>query len=414
MNCPGVSRRLIAASFSTVFCLLSATFSVGAGMELCDGDRIALVGDGLVEHSQFHAQFEMRLARRFPDLDVKVRNFGWTGDTVRGDGRVVGFEKPAGKARLLKELGQFKPTIVVIGYGMSDSLESGAATRFKADLTVLLDEITTITPRILLLTPIRHEAVASPVPLPAQTRHNRILLRIAEEIHRIGSARALPVVDLLTQLDGDVRTEPAEGVAANALTSNGIHLNSLGYWHFGRVLEEQFANLPPPAQVHLSLAEGVISTDEITVTDVETKTDGISFRILLAHLPPAAIRPVSDATADAEVSSGQLKVTGLSPGTYELRSGDILLSTASAKTWAAGAPLIGGPDAEQANELLKAILAKNKLWFRQLRPYNDMHRHWGYIGDEFGEYSPLISSQEKRIADLRRPTSHRFSLTKKR
>lgn len=364
-------------------------------------DRIALVGDGLIERAQFHGQFETRLVRRFPKLDLNFRNFGWTGDTARGDGRVLGYEKPAGKARLLQELNSYKPTVILIGYGMTDSLVPQTMPEFAEDLRTLVDELSKITPQIVMLTPIQHESTASPLPSSAKQKHNKVLAKITRTIIDMAGKRRLRVVDLFHGLDDDNNEK-------DVLTSNGIHLNPLGYWNFGRALEQQLDFLPSSANVHVTASGEVISVQNTTVTGIRRGDGRLEFQMRLEHLPA----PTATGEAKRDNQNIELKITGLGNGTYELRHGENVLATAQAEAWSQGVTWSVGPDSRQMDRLRAVIVAKNKLCFRQLRPYNDMHRHWGYIGDEFDDYSPLISDMEKKVAELRHPASHRYVLSR--
>src|SRR5690606_31047942 len=56
--------------------------SPSATLELRQGDRIALVGNTLAERQQLFNHFETQLLTRFAELDLIVRNLGWSADTL--------------------------------------------------------------------------------------------------------------------------------------------------------------------------------------------------------------------------------------------------------------------------------------------------------------------------------------------
>src|SRR5215471_11395449 len=82
--------------------LTLAPFSIALGVpknafEFRDGDRVALVGDTLMEREQTYGYLEERLAIQFPTRNVIFRNLGWSGDTPAGNARAsFDFDK-AGK-----------------------------------------------------------------------------------------------------------------------------------------------------------------------------------------------------------------------------------------------------------------------------------------------------------------------------
>ena len=46
--------------------------------ELKDGDRVAFLGDTLIERMQVHNHLELRLTTAWPDRNITFRNLGWS------------------------------------------------------------------------------------------------------------------------------------------------------------------------------------------------------------------------------------------------------------------------------------------------------------------------------------------------
>ena len=63
--------------------LIFTAFSV-SGTELKNGDRIALLGNTFIEREGTTGYIETALLLSHPELDLTFRNFGWSGDTVKG------------------------------------------------------------------------------------------------------------------------------------------------------------------------------------------------------------------------------------------------------------------------------------------------------------------------------------------
>jgi hypothetical protein len=116
--------RVFFASIVGLMCVFSQQESPGSQppkFELRDGDRIALIGDTLIERDQRYGYLETLLSISNPDKNLVFRNLGWSGDTVGGISR-SGFDPPeAGFEQLRQQILAVKPTVVLVGYGMADS-----------------------------------------------------------------------------------------------------------------------------------------------------------------------------------------------------------------------------------------------------------------------------------------------------
>jgi lysophospholipase L1-like esterase len=80
-----------------------------AGLQLQRGDRLAICGDSITEQKMYSRLMETYLTACVPELDITVRQFGWSGE------RAPGF-----LARLTNDVLRFHPTIATTCYGMND------------------------------------------------------------------------------------------------------------------------------------------------------------------------------------------------------------------------------------------------------------------------------------------------------
>ncbi|MBI1899478.1 MAG: hypothetical protein HYS13_00005, partial [Planctomycetia bacterium] len=55
--------------------------------DLRDGDRVAFIGDVLIEREQIAGHIETMLTLRYPNRHVTFRNLGWSGDRPDGISR---------------------------------------------------------------------------------------------------------------------------------------------------------------------------------------------------------------------------------------------------------------------------------------------------------------------------------------
>src|SRR5690348_10480704 len=79
------------------------------GLLLKKGDRLAICGDSITEQRMYSRIIEDYLTMCVPELEITVRQYGWSGE------RAPGF-----LARMTNDCLRFKPTIATTCYGMND------------------------------------------------------------------------------------------------------------------------------------------------------------------------------------------------------------------------------------------------------------------------------------------------------
>ena len=79
------------------------------GLLLKAGDRLAICGDSITEQKMYSRLIEDYLTMCVPELNVTVRQYGWSGE------RAPGF-----LGRMTNDCLRFKPTIATTCYGMND------------------------------------------------------------------------------------------------------------------------------------------------------------------------------------------------------------------------------------------------------------------------------------------------------
>lgn len=345
-----------------VLSLLAATSaSAQQPFRLASGDRVVILGNALIEHERFHGYLESRLRRHVPTAKLVVRNLGWAGDTVRGSARTSGYKNPEGKARLLKETKDWEPTVVFLGYGMNESFAGAAGIPdFLNDYRRLLDDIGGLKARVVILSPTPHEDLGRPLPDP--TAHNATLEQYVAALRGLAEERGLPFVDLFHPLKS----------AKGRLTSNGILLNELGYWHLA-------------AAVDARLAPGVADDR------MEFRWTGKSFepKLLPASPPPGTNR-----------GKIRLVIDGLPAGRRAVSLSGTTLAAADAREWQAGVALDASPLADDVEAWRRAIVARNDLFFRGWRPFNDHSRHWSFMAKDFARFAELTRQQDEVIDAL--------------
>ncbi len=113
-------KRFLLGSFVALLAAsTSAQTTVGAftltpaptpgGLYLQPGDRLAIIGDSITEQKQYSRIIETYLTVCRPDLQVDVRQYGWSGETAEGFLR-----------RITNDCLRFQPTVATTCYGMND------------------------------------------------------------------------------------------------------------------------------------------------------------------------------------------------------------------------------------------------------------------------------------------------------
>ncbi len=227
----GFGLAVCSFSFATllsVTLLFGGTAAADEAFSLRDGDRVVLIGDGLIEQEQYFGWVEVMLTTAFPQADATFRNLGWNGDTPAGDSRfglslLQAGREPAdeGWKQLQQQLELTRPTVAVLGYGMASALETAAETdaarrdeslkQFRADYERLIERLRAIDPqcRLVLLSPI--SPVGSSILTPE---------RIAE--YR-------DVIAGISERSGGRFIDLTEVAASPELRKDPVHLNAAGY-----------------------------------------------------------------------------------------------------------------------------------------------------------------------------------------
>ncbi|MEM1225398.1 MAG: PVC-type heme-binding CxxCH protein [Planctomycetota bacterium] len=195
---------------------------------LSDGDVVAFVGDGLIEQEQYAGWVEVMLSTAFPDSDVTFRNLGWNGDTPTGASRSglslvqAGRESEGESWRQLQaQIQQVKPTVAVIGYGMSSLLDEVPADSFIADLRDLIRHIkhVNVDCRVVLLSPLK--------PSGPSAVTNQAVEAYTDAMNKLSIETGAHFIEL------------SPVAPSHDQRKDAIHLNESGYRHMAKVMQTQ-------------------------------------------------------------------------------------------------------------------------------------------------------------------------------
>jgi lysophospholipase L1-like esterase len=356
---------------------------------LHNGDRVVLVGNTLIEREQQYGYWETALTVRFADCNITFRNLGWSGDTVWGEAR-AGFDTAKeGFERLVKQTLALKPTVIILGYGSNESFagEAGLA-RFEKQLNKLLDALAESRARFVILAPLMFEEKTWRAGHYAERK--RDLKLYTEAIRRIARERKAHFADEI----GERFPSPA------CLTNNGMHLTAFGYSR---------------TETNLVSELGLLWSWRLKTIELAGNT---SSKVQDRFLPDSPVPPepgVGDVQGDSFVRARDLK-----PGRHTLYIDGRPVQTEDAEAWmkkdGLGVQVLKGPSLDQVEQLRRAIVEKNRLYFYRWRPQNETYL-FGFRKHEQGQnaremplFDPLVAEKEAEIARLRVPVEHVYEL----
>ena len=225
-------------------------------LTLQKGDNIAFIGGGLADRQQHQGNFETLIHQSFPDQQLVIRNFGFSGDEVSTSLGLAGDKSAAkphrsdevptldyflnmvpgdktekvGKSDVTYHAGtHFHASVIFAYWGFNESFQGEAGLAgFKADLdkflkVTLAGDFGKGKPRVVLFSPIAHEDMKSAnfeSTLAASNNKNLALYTAA--MAEIAKANGVQFVNLFDA------SQKLYASAAQRLTINGIHLTAEG------------------------------------------------------------------------------------------------------------------------------------------------------------------------------------------
>ncbi len=249
---PKTMRKLL-----TLLLALTGLTSVAAeNLALQKGDNIAFIGSGLADRQQHHGNFEALIHQSFPNLDLVVRNFGFSGDEVGANLGLAGDKTAAkphrsdevptldyflnmvpgdktekvGKAEVTYHAGtHFHANVIFAYWGFNESFQGEAGLAgFKADLdkflkVTLAGDFGKGKPRVVLFSPIAHEDLRSSLfDAGLAAANNKGLALYTSAMAEVAKSNGVQFVDLFSA------SKKLYVAAKSPLTINGIHLNVAG------------------------------------------------------------------------------------------------------------------------------------------------------------------------------------------
>ncbi len=216
-------------------------------LQLNKGDRIALIGNTLLERSQDFGHFEAMLQQQFPQHQLIVRHLAWSADAIDVQPRPDNF------ADTQQHLVHEQADVVLAAFGFNESFagEAGLA-EFRQKLTHYLTDLKSkafngkSAARIVLISPIGNENLEN---VPAADLNNKRIAMYVDVMRDVAHQQEIAFADVY-QVTADAMSSPGSD-----LTINGVHLNKSGDRLFSEALFEQLFQAKPP-----EISESLLAT----------------------------------------------------------------------------------------------------------------------------------------------------------
>ncbi|MDV6028976.1 MAG: hypothetical protein F9B45_02480 [Phycisphaera sp. RhM] len=194
-------------------------------------DRIALIGNALLERSGRFGHLEAMIQQSFPDHQLTVRHLAWTADEIDLQPRPDNF------ADTLQHLHHERVDVIFAAYGFNESFAGDAGLdRFRDALGRYLTELKTkafhghSAPRLVLVSPIANENLPN---IPAADLNNDTIEKYVDVMRDVAAEQGVGFADVFNETRRQFESLGSDH------TINGIHLNEDGDRFFSKTLFEK-------------------------------------------------------------------------------------------------------------------------------------------------------------------------------
>ncbi len=188
-------------------------------------DTFVYAGQENLVREQKNGALESQLLMAYSTEKPRFRSMAWEGDTVYEQWRDLNFGDWASQ---LKAVGA---TVVIAQFGQVEAFDGkNRLAEFTSAYHRLLDQFSTRTPRLVLLSPMPFEKPLAPL-APNLLERNEDVRAYAQAVRDIAKHRGAIYVDLFTPL--------SERKVGPRLTDDGLHLNAEGLRVVAKIITEQ-------------------------------------------------------------------------------------------------------------------------------------------------------------------------------
>ena len=395
--------------FATVAIIASSSAMAADApkLELKDGDRIVYLGNTFVERDANYGYLETLLTIRNPNINFTFRNLGWSGDTVWGDARARFGTRADGFQHLKDHVLALKPTVILVAYGMNESFagEAGLA-EFESGLNTLLDTLAETKAKIVLISPILHEKLPTPLPDPA--KHNAGVKLYRDRMAKVAEARSAGFLDPIPLYD-------RRGPDRLQLTDDGLHPTARGYALLSPYLSNALTDRGDVRGLLLGSSGKLDDSPNWKVANFDMTAQRARFEGVGLQLPNP-VAPID--RSDREPDGGSpIILEGFPAGRFSVKVDDKPVTVDQLDNRGRSLlRIVAGPEIDQVEKLRALINKKNELYFHRWRPQNETYlfgfrkHEQGNNAVEIPQFDPLIAEIEAEINTLKKPVKHAYEI----
>ena len=325
--CPLIRSTVIAVL--TVCAALGSANSQQAGpFYLYPNDRVVFYGDSITEQGLYTGFVETYVLTRFPDLNVRFINSGWSGDWVVGGG--------GGKIdeRLARDVVAEKATVATFMVGMNDAayqdFDQSFFDVYAKGYLHLVDSLRQALPplRMTVLQPSPFDDVTRPPQYALRDGgYNKVIIRYGRFVRDLAQQQKLDVIDMNAPLVAVLeKAHLANQALAEKIIPDRIHPSTAGGLVMASAILQSWNAPAVVSTVEIDASHArALKCKNTQVTELEKKPN-LSWTQLDNALP-MPFDPKDDALALVLRSSNivesldqqVLKITGLSAPKYVLK-----------------------------------------------------------------------------------------------
>ncbi len=307
----------------------AGTVKAKSDFYLKDGDWVVFYGDSITEQKLYTTYIETYCITRFPERRFSFVHSGWGGDRVTGGG--------GGniETRLKRDVIAYKPTVVTICLGMNDGsyrafdqkIYDTYVNGYRNIIVTLKKELPGV--RLTLLTAPAFDDVTRAPSFPGG--YNELLVTYGKAVSDLAKEFGLALADtnapMVKMLEDAKQTNP-EG--ALKLIPDRVHPGPGGHLVMAAAVLKAWKAPAAVAEIEIDASRKRVARHRNTkISMLEKSEAGLSFvhedRVLPwpLHRSPEQNKDMLlalDVTGyDKAFNDYRLKVTGLTPGSYEVK-----------------------------------------------------------------------------------------------
>lgn len=326
-----------------------AVFERGWADVFKDGETVCFLGDSITHGGRYHSFIYDYYLTRFPERTIRFVNAGVSGDSAGG-----------AWGRLEEDVITKKPTSIAVMFGMNDvnrgsyvadpdaqkkAAQLDAFNRYVSNMGRLVERLRKeVNPRLVMITPSPFDQTAVNDRNNNQPGCNEGLARCAGAVRELAAKYNGEVVDFHGPMTAFNLERQKNDPAFTIVGPDRVHPGAPGHllmaWLF---LKAQGA----PAlvsKVTVDASKGdVTEAANATVSGLAKKGDGVAFTVLEKALPfpvEEAAKPLlAQVPVERDLNQEVVRVTGLTPGAYELLIDGTAVGRHSAEELAKGVNL---------------------------------------------------------------------------